>query len=332
MRNIHERIVPGSFEQAGELLAGIGSEGDRLWPGDRWPPMILDRGLVPGSDGGHDRVRYSVEASEPGRSVTFRFSPQMTLVGTHRIDLEDLGDGRVRLRHEIDAQPIRSMRLAWPLVVRWMHDAVVEDMFDGAEGALADRPVERRRLSPWVRALRSVARLAEARPEAEARLRPRRTAADATTVALAAIGGLHAVWALGVPWPAADATGLAQTVVGTTDFPSAGATWAVAGLLGAAVVVVQSRVRPNARLAVVPYPVAELGVRVITGVLALRGAGGLVVSALGLGQPTAPFRALDLALYSPLCLLLAWGTSRTWTARRRSAGSGAPIDVAAAGA
>ena len=315
MRNTHERIVTGPFVQVAELLGGLGADGDRLWPGDRWPPMVLDRGTEPGSAGGHDRVRYSVEAAElsgPDRWVAFRFAPHMGLVGTHRFDVEDLGDGRVELRHVVDAQPIRSMRVGWPLVVRWLHDALIEDAFDGVEAALAGRPVQRRMLSPWVRALRSSARAAEARPEPEATLRSRRAAADATTTALVGIGALHAVWALGVPWPARDARSLAQTVVGTTTFPSARATWSVVGLLGAAAVVVQSRVRPRHSVAVVPFPLADLGVRTVAGVLALRGGGGLVVSALGVGKATARFRALDLALYSPLCLALAWGTRRTW--------------------
>ena len=149
MLNTHARIVTGPFEQVAGLLAGLGADGDLLWPGDRWPPMVLDRGTEPGSAGGHDRVRYSVEAAElsgPARWVTFRFAPHLGLVGTHRFDAEDLGDGRVELRRVIDAQPIRSMRIAWPLVVRWMHDAVIEDAFDGAEAALAGEPVQRRRL------------------------------------------------------------------------------------------------------------------------------------------------------------------------------------------
>jgi hypothetical protein len=315
VRNAHERIVTAPFAQVAELLDGLGTDGDRLWPGDRWPPMVLDRGPEPGSAGGHDRVRYSVETAElsgPVRSVAFRFAPQTELVGTHWFAVEDLGDGRVQLRHVIDAQPIRWMRIGWPLVVRWLHDALIEDAFDGAEAVLAGEPVQRRRLSPWVRAMRSAARPAGARPEPEAALRSRRVAADATTAALVGVGALHAVWALGIPWPARDERSLAQTVVGSSTFPSATATWSVAGLLGAAAVVVQSRVRPGRRVAVVPFPVADLGVRTVAGVLALRGGAGLVVSASGLGNATAVFRALDLALYSPLCLALAWGTRRTW--------------------
>lgn len=315
MLNSHERIVSAPLEQVAQLLDGLGTDGDRLWPGDRWPPLVLDRGTETGSAGGHDRVRYSVEEAQrsgPARWVAFRFAPQLDLVGTHRFDVEDLGDGRVRLRHVIDAQPVRWMRIGWPLVVRWLHDALIEDAFDGAEAVLAGDPVRRRRLSPWVRALRGTARAAEARPEPEAALRPRRAAADATTAALVGIGALHAVWALGVPWPARDERSLAQAVVGTSTFPSPTATWSVAGLLGAAAVVVQSRVRPGRRVAVVPFPLADLGVRTVAGVLALRGGAGLVVSASRVGNATAVFRALDLALYSPLCLALAWGTRRTW--------------------
>ncbi len=43
----------------------------------------------------------------------------------------------------------------------------------------------------------------------------------------------------------------------------------------------------------------------VPSVLAIRGAGGLAVSLLGLGDATQAFRHWDIRLYSPLCLLLA---------------------------
>jgi hypothetical protein len=52
----------------------------------------------------------------------------------------------------------RRMRWAWPLMVRWLHEALVQDLFDNAErrvtGTLAGR---RARWSPWVRAMRRLA-------------------------------------------------------------------------------------------------------------------------------------------------------------------------------
>jgi hypothetical protein len=47
------------------------------------------------------------------------------------------------------------MRFGWPLAVRWLHDALIEDALDRAETATAARPVPARRWSPWVRLLRA---------------------------------------------------------------------------------------------------------------------------------------------------------------------------------
>ena len=46
------------------------------------------------------------------------------------------------------------MVLLWPLVVRWAHDAVVEDAFDLAQAALGVGPTVPARWSLWVRLLR----------------------------------------------------------------------------------------------------------------------------------------------------------------------------------
>ena len=41
--------------------------------------------------------------------------------------------GRTVLRHSVIAHPTSlAMRLAWPLAIRWLHDACVEDIFDTA--------------------------------------------------------------------------------------------------------------------------------------------------------------------------------------------------------
>ena len=59
MRNIHERHIAASAEQVGAVLETLASDHDQLWPGAAWAPMVLDRGLDPGSRGGHDGIRYA---------------------------------------------------------------------------------------------------------------------------------------------------------------------------------------------------------------------------------------------------------------------------------
>ncbi len=121
---------------------------------------------------------------------------------------------------------------------------------------------------------------------------------------------LHAAWARGSTWPAADRQQLADLVVGRRasradgGFPDARASWAVAVLLTGAAGLTAAR----AGLVPVPggrssWPV-RVGTGVVASVLLARGTGGLVVSAVDLVPTTPAFRRWNLRLYSPLCLAL----------------------------
>jgi hypothetical protein len=158
MRNVHERQIAASAERVGTVLETLAGEDDQIWPGATWAPMVLDRGLEPGSRGGHDRIRYTVTAHEVGRRVEFTFDPGVGIDGTHTFSVVDAGDGTSVLRHVLEGRARGAMVLLWPLAVRWAHDAVVEDAFDLAEAALGVGPSTPARWSPWVRLLRTALR------------------------------------------------------------------------------------------------------------------------------------------------------------------------------
>lgn len=142
--NVHERVL--SFDP-GPLLDRLAAPADPLWPGFRWPPLRLDRGLEVGARGGHGPIRYHVDGYRPGKQVRFRFDRPHGLDGVHRFEA-----GPGRLRHVLEADVRGSMIWLWPLVVRPLHDALIEDAFDRAEG----RPP--RALSLRVRLLRLLLR------------------------------------------------------------------------------------------------------------------------------------------------------------------------------
>ena len=75
IRNVHERVVDAPIERLGALLDGLGQKGDRLWPSQNWPPMVLDRPVSEGGEGGHGAIRYHVAEYEPGARVRFAFEP-----------------------------------------------------------------------------------------------------------------------------------------------------------------------------------------------------------------------------------------------------------------
>ncbi len=121
--------------------------------------MRFDGPLRPGAAGGHGPIRYVVESFDPGLAVRFRFTAPEGFVGWHGFDIEAISEGRSRLRHTIRADVKGAMRLTWPLALRWLHDACVEDALDCAARALGE-PLPQRRHSLAVRILRRLGRRA----------------------------------------------------------------------------------------------------------------------------------------------------------------------------
>ncbi|MEV8436613.1 SRPBCC family protein [Actinosynnema sp. NPDC051121] len=151
IENVHTRLFPDSDGLVDRLV--------ELWPSDRWPPLVLDRPLGVGADGGHGFVRYRCTHHTPGRRAEFVFDPRIGMVGTHVLEAVPGG-----LRHTLTGRPRGAMRLVWPLAVRWLHDALIEDLLDNAARAAGHPPVRPARWSPWVRLLRATAGRGARRP------------------------------------------------------------------------------------------------------------------------------------------------------------------------
>ncbi len=155
--NVHERKLPAPANTVGSLIDGLAGENDRLWPHDRWPAMRFDRPLEPGATGGHGPVRYRVETYTPGKRIVFLFDPGRGLTrgftGVHSFEVEDHGQTSV-LKHVIDAECTLPAWLRWQILVRPLHDALLEDGLDGAVQVLGGSVEEPARWSGWVRFLR----------------------------------------------------------------------------------------------------------------------------------------------------------------------------------
>ena len=111
IRNVHERVVDAPIERLGALLDGLGRKGDRLWPSRNWPPMVLDRPVSAGGEGGHGAIRYHVTEYEPGARVRFAFDPATGIEGAHELSLDALSNGRCRMRHVLVGRARGRMRL-----------------------------------------------------------------------------------------------------------------------------------------------------------------------------------------------------------------------------
>ncbi|MFF0574984.1 SRPBCC family protein [Streptosporangium saharense] len=154
MRNVQQRSIDASADEIGALLERVVTADAHLWPAPAWPPLVLDAGLAPGSKGGHGPIRYSVSEREPGRRLRFVFDPALGLDGHHEFLVVAEGPDRCRLTHTILGTARGRMRVLWPLVIRWLHEALVHDLFDNIERAATARVNHPNRWSPWVRLLR----------------------------------------------------------------------------------------------------------------------------------------------------------------------------------
>jgi hypothetical protein len=115
--------------------------------------MRFDRGLAVGAIGGHGPIRYTVDAYDPGRSVRFRFTGPPGFDGHHGYEIEEVGSGEARIRHVLEMKTSGRALLAWPLVYRPLHDALMEDSLDRAQALCGGVP-EARTWPVWVRLLR----------------------------------------------------------------------------------------------------------------------------------------------------------------------------------
>lgn len=154
--NVHERLIQAPISRVGVLIDHLGSPDDQFWPNDRWPAIRFDRPLAVGAVGGHGPIRYFVEAYDPGRSITFHFTAPRGFHGTHGLKIEEVDGNSVNLRHELRMQTTGLARLSWPLVFRWLHDALVEDALDCAEASCETRLTVKREWSPYTRILRAL--------------------------------------------------------------------------------------------------------------------------------------------------------------------------------
>jgi len=153
IRNVHERRIAADPEVVWDLLMVMPGPDGRLWP-PGIPPMRFDRPLAVGAYGRHGPIHYKVTSLDPSAgNLVFEFREPTGLVGHHSFHVRPDENASAVLRHEVIANPEGWMRLEWPLIIRWVHDAVVEEILDRAEvatGTVPDQPYQR---SLWVRGL-----------------------------------------------------------------------------------------------------------------------------------------------------------------------------------
>jgi hypothetical protein len=151
--NTHTRALSADADSVDALVSTLGTPHDALWPTDRWFPMVLDGPLEKGGTGGHGPVGYHCTERAPGRA-RFEFDAVLrsrAWRGYHQFTVEPSSAGST-LQHVIRVRLPLLQYLLWLVMVRPLHDALLEDLLDRAQG------VTGRRWSVWVRFLRAVTR------------------------------------------------------------------------------------------------------------------------------------------------------------------------------
>lgn len=151
--NIHERQIPVKASELGMLIDALASDHDALWPKEVWPRLRFDRALGVGAIGGHGPIDYLVEEFCPSQMVKFRFLSPRGFDGVHWLEVIEEGENNAILRHTISMRAGGLALLLWLIVIRPLHDALLEDALAKAQATMGLTPLVRP-WSTWVRFLR----------------------------------------------------------------------------------------------------------------------------------------------------------------------------------
>ncbi|KTT03113.1 hypothetical protein SB14R_18140 [Pseudomonas oryzihabitans] len=144
--SLHQRSLHCTPAAVGALLAGFDAADSPLWPHATWPRDRFDGPMAEGSIGGHGATRYRLERYLPSQEALFRFISPQGYHGVHGFRIVALDHEHTCLSHFTCLHLSPYHWLMWHLLVRWVHDALINDLLDSAEYHLCDVT---RRQSPW---------------------------------------------------------------------------------------------------------------------------------------------------------------------------------------
>jgi hypothetical protein len=151
--NIHKRTIHQPKEKVANLFKTLATSNDLVWPYENWPAIRFNDGLKVGSKGGHGRVRYTIIEFIAGEHIKFQFSKPEGFIGTHELRIDAINENKTEISHVIKANTSFKATFLWVFVIRWLHDALIENAFDKVENYfLADK--KETTYNFWVKLLR----------------------------------------------------------------------------------------------------------------------------------------------------------------------------------
>ena len=103
------------------------------------PKMKFKEGMKVGAKGGHGPIRYTIDKYIPGELIQFQFTQPKGFDGIHKFEMTELADNRVKLTHTIDMHTSGMGTISWAIGIRWLHDALLEDLFDKMENQFSTK-------------------------------------------------------------------------------------------------------------------------------------------------------------------------------------------------
>lgn len=131
--NTHKRIINQPKQNISPLLKTLSAKDDKVWPKQYWPAIKFENGLSLGAVGGHGIIKYVIENYNQGESITFRFLKPKGFNGIHKFDINTINETTTEIKHSIDMETKGLATLQWMFVIRWLHDALIENAFDCVE-------------------------------------------------------------------------------------------------------------------------------------------------------------------------------------------------------
>ena len=153
--NIHKRIINQPIEKVMSLFKTLTTSNDLVWPHENWPAIIFKEGLKIGSKGGHGHIRYTIIEFEAGKHIKFKFTNPDGFNGTHALKIDAFDTDTTEICHEIRMHTSFKASFLWTFVVRWLHDALIEEAFDKVENHFNTQK-KITKYNAWVNHLRGV--------------------------------------------------------------------------------------------------------------------------------------------------------------------------------
>ena len=151
--NIHKRIINQPKENVSKLLETLSTKDDKIWPNKKWPAIKFKEGLKVGSFGGHGSIRYKIVSYDIGNSIYFEFIKSSGFIGFHSFEIKELEINVIEVKHTIEMNTTGKGIFNWAIVIRWLHDALIEDALDNIENCFSDKN-KTTEWSFWVKTLR----------------------------------------------------------------------------------------------------------------------------------------------------------------------------------